>query len=127
MPMIREEVTYPDGRVEIREYPAPDAGPVVEPVPQEVSDVDFITATEELGFITDAEAMAYLQRGELPAMMAAALAKIEDTPEKKRMIYKAIGRTSFSRDDPVFAELVKHNAATDEDIDRVFRLAASLE
>ncbi len=126
MALIREEVTYPDGRVEIREYPAPDADPVVEPVPQEVSETQFIRACRKSGLITFEEGEAYLARGVLPPIMAEALAKISDKDTREDVILKAVGSASFSRDDRVFSELVKHGAATDEDIDGVFRLAASL-
>ena len=121
--IIREEITHPDGTVEIREYPEPQPAP--EPVPQEVTETQFIRATVKAGFITWDEGAGYLARGELPLMMTAALAKI---PAEVRddMTLKAIGSASFSRSDPVFLALVGAGVATDGQIDDVFRLAASL-
>jgi hypothetical protein len=123
--MIREEVTYPDGRVEIREYPAPDAV-AFDPVPSEVTETQFIRATVQAGIISFDEGAAYLGRGELPAMMQIALAKLPEAERKDAML-KAIGSNSFSRHDGVFKAIVAAGVATDDDIDAVFRLAGSLE
>jgi hypothetical protein len=98
---------------------------LLQPVPQEVTETQFIRACVHAGIITAAEGVAYLARGELPAMMEAAL---EILPEAARTdaTLKAIGSASFSRTDGVFDALAASEVATAAQIDDVFRLAATL-
>lgn len=94
-------------------------------IPQEVSETQFIRACTQLGIITALEGEGYLARGELPAIMSGALDTLEE-PYKTDARLKAIGSSSFSREDPVFDLLVLSGVATDEQIDGVFTLAGSL-
>jgi hypothetical protein len=96
------------------------------PIPQEVTETQFIRATVRMGIITADEGKAYLGRGELPAMMQVAIDKLPE-PARTDAMLKAIGSASFSRNDGVFKAIVAAGVATDEHIDAVFKLAGSLE
>jgi hypothetical protein len=116
-----------DGK-EVEREPDPipeDTIVLLQPVPQEVTETQFIRACVRAGIITAAEGVAYLARGELPAMMETAL---EILPEAARTdaTLKAIGSASFSRTDGVFDALVASEVATAAQIVDVFRLAATL-
>jgi hypothetical protein len=100
--------------------------PPAAPVPVEVTETQFIRATVRMGIISSAEGEGYLARGELPVMMAAALNQIPE-PARTDARLKAIGSSSFSRSDEVFAALVAAGVTTGEQIDDVFRLAGSLD
>jgi hypothetical protein len=95
------------------------------PVPQEVSETQFILAVVELGVITKEEGKAYLGQGVLPAIMQTTIDKLPE-PHRSRAELKAIGSSSFSRTDEVFTALVATGAATDEDVDNIFRKAGTL-
>ena len=99
--------------------------PYVPPVPQEVTETEFIRACVRAGIITAAEGEGYLGRGELPPIMAGALDQLPE-PARTDARLKAIGSSSFSRNDEVFGALVAAGIATDADLDSVFRLAGSL-
>jgi hypothetical protein len=123
MSMIREEVTFPDGRVEIREYPAtPD--PVR--VPEKVTETQFMRAAVKVGIVTTAEAKAYLARGVIPSFVEAAVTQIPANVRTDAEL-KIIGSDKFHRADPVFAMLIAGGAATSEQVDDLFRLAATLD
>jgi hypothetical protein len=123
MSIIREEVTFPDGRVEIREYLAtPD--PVR--VPQSVTETQFMRAAVKVGIVTTAEAKAYLARGVIPAFVETAVAQIPANVRTDAEL-KIIGSDTFHRADPVFAMLIAGGAATSEQVDDLFRLAATLD
>lgn len=100
--------------------------PYVPPVPQEVTETQFIRACVRLGIITAEEGKAYLGRGELPIIMETALAQLPE-PEQTDARLKAIGSSSFSRDDDVFKALVLANVTTDEIIDNVFKMASGFK
>jgi hypothetical protein len=98
---------------------------LLQPVPQEVTETQFIRACVRAGIITEDDGAGYLGRGELPAALMAALAAI---PEADRIDarLKAIGSASFSRGDEIFRALAASGVATAAQIDDVFRLAATL-
>ncbi len=100
-----------------------DAPPAL--VPQEISETQFIRACVILEIITAAEGEAYLARGELPAMMAGAFDQLPE-PQRTDARLKAIGSVSFSRGDDVFKALVACKITTDDAIDAVFKLGATL-
>jgi len=123
MSMIREEVTFPDGRVEIREYPAQLP---FNPVPEKVTETQFMRAARRVGMVTKAEAKAYLARGVIPAFVETAIAQIPEALQEDAEL-KIIGSDTFHRTDPVFAMLIAGGAATSEQVDDLFRLAATLD
>ena len=91
----------------------------------EVSETQFIRACVRGGIITALEGEAYLARGELPAMMLMALDSLAE-PERTDARLKAIGSSSFSRNDDVFTALVGSGVVTNENLDGLFRLAGTL-
>jgi hypothetical protein len=93
--------------------------------PSEVTETQFIRACVRSGIITGAEGEAYLARGELPAMMSAVLNTLPE-PQRTDARLKAVGSSSFSRNDDVFAAMVAAGVATDGALDDVFRLASTL-
>lgn len=114
-----------DGNVCVQTGVLVDYVPPVPPVPQEVTETQFIRACVRGQIITAAEGEAYLARGELPLIMSAVLDTLPE-PVRTDARLKAIGSSSFSRSDDVFAALVASGQATDADIDGIFRLAATL-
>ena len=100
--------------------------PVVPPIPEKVTETQFMRAARRVGMVTKAEAKAYLARGVIPAFVETAIAQIPaDLQEEAEL--KIIGSDTFHRNDPVFAMLIAGGAATSEQVDDLFRLAATLE
>ncbi len=123
MATIRDEVRDAAGNlIEVREYQAPLTP--APPVPEAVTETQFMRAAADLGVVTGAEAEAYLARGELPAFVVAAMNSL---PEAERLDQrlKAIGSDRFRRDDGIFALLIASGAATAEKVDQLFILASS--
>jgi hypothetical protein len=96
------------------------------PVPPQVTETQFMRAAVKVGIVTAAEAKAYLARGVIPSFVEAAMAPI---PENARLDaeLKIIGSDTFHRADPVFAMLIAGGAATADQVDDLFRLAATLD
>lgn len=105
--------------------PAPAPAPVVLPVPAAISDRQFAQQLAILGVITEAEALAWAARGELPAALEAALAEM---PEGERFGARMLlaAATTYERQHPLVAQL---GAALDYDepgLDALWRAAAQL-
>ena len=95
-------------------------------VPEKVTETQFMRAARRVGMVTKAEAKAYLARGVIPAFVETAIAQIPaDLQEDAEL--KIIGSDTFHRADPVFAMLIAGGAATAEQVDDLFRLAATLD
>ncbi|CAO4192364.1 hypothetical protein [Methylorubrum extorquens] len=85
--------------------PADDT-PLWQPAPDAISDRQFAQALALAGTITEAEALAWAARGELPEAMEAALAKIPETDGRRfgaRMMLA--GATTFERGHPLTDQL----------------------
>jgi hypothetical protein len=83
-----------------------DATPLWRPSAESISDRQFAQALALSGTITEAEALAWAARGELPAAMEAALAKIPEAGGHRfgaRMMLA--GATTFERSHPLTAQL----------------------
>ena len=95
-------------------------------VPEKVTETQFMRAAVAVGIVTADEAKAYLARGVIPSFVEAAMTQI---PESARLDaeLKIIGSDTFHRADPVFALLIAGGAATADQVDDLFRLAATLE
>jgi hypothetical protein len=83
-------------------------------------------AAVKVGIVTTAEAKAYLARGVIPAFVETAVAQIPANVRTDAEL-KIIGSDTFHRADPVFAMLIAGGAATSEQVDDLFRLAATLD
>jgi hypothetical protein len=105
--------------------PEPDEPPLPPPANTDVSFWQFMMAAWKLDFITHAEALAAVQSRIMPPAFALALA---DLPEEQRLEadLKFAGITRMLRSDPLFGLVVEANIATDQQIDGVFAVAASI-
>jgi hypothetical protein len=97
-----------------------------DPVPERVTETQFMRAAVKVGIVTAAEAKAYLARGVIPAFVETAVAQIPANVRTDAEL-KIIGSDTFHRTDPVFAMLIAGGAATSEQVDDLFRLAATLD
>jgi hypothetical protein len=95
-------------------------------VPEKVTETQFMRAAVTLEIVTADEAKAYLARGVIPAFVETAIAQIPANVRTDAEL-KIIGSDMFHRNDPVFAMLISGGAATSEQVDDLFRLAATLE
>lgn len=98
------------------------------PPPLPVTDVSFwqfMMAAWKLNFITHAEALAAVRARTMPPAFAAAIAGLP-TEAKLEAELKFAGITRMQRADPLFGLVVAANIATDEQIDGVFAVAATI-
>jgi hypothetical protein len=98
------------------------------PPPPPVTDVSFwqfMMAAWKLNFITHAEALAAVKSRIIPPAFAQAM---DDLPAEAKLEaeLKFAGITRMLRSDPLFGLVVEANIATDEQIDGVFAVAASI-
>ena len=98
------------------------------PPPPPVTDVSFwqfMMAAWKLNFITHAEALAAVRSRTMPPAFVTAIADLP-TEAKLEAELKFAGITRMQRSDPLFALVVAANIATDEQIDGVFTVAATI-
>ncbi len=93
--------------------------------PTDVSFWQFMMAAWKLNFITHAEALAAVKSRIMPPAFAQAIAGLP-AEAKLEAELKFAGITRMLRSDPMFARVVTANIATDEQIDGVFAVAASI-
>ena len=102
--------------------------PVAPSPPPPITDVSFwqfMMAAWKLNFITHAEALAAVRARTMPPAFAAAIAGLP-TEAKLEAELKFAGITRMQRADPLFGLVVAANIATDEQIDGVFTVAATI-
>lgn len=97
--------------------------PPPEPVPESVSDRQFFQALALGGMISEAEALAAVQTGALPAPIAAIVDAMPDQFSARMLLS---GATIFRRDHPLTAAFGAVSGKSPAEIDELFRLAASL-
>ncbi len=104
--------------------PPPPAAQASAP-PTDVSFWQFMMAAWKLNFITYEEALAAVRQRIMPLAFAQAIA---DLPAEAKLAaeMKFAGITRMLRSDPLFGLVAEANIATDEQIDGVFALAASI-
>ena len=98
------------------------------PPPPPVTDISFwqfMMAAWKLNFITHAEALAAVQARTMPPAFVTALAGLPEAARLEAEL-KFAGITRMLRSDPMFALVVGADIATDEQIDGVFAVAASI-
>jgi len=112
--MQEHGITTPDA------YVAPPA-----PVPEIITDVQFFTALAHAGSISEAEAIAAVATGTIPA---AILAAVNALPADQRFTaqMKISGQTQFMRASPIVAALGQALDWTPEKIDDLWRTASAL-
>ena len=124
------EVAYVDGDwVQRPLLPEPEPEPVPEaPPPGPVTDVafwQFMLAAASLNIVTLAEAEAAVDTRAMPALFAATLDQLPE-PQRTMARIKYKGITRVVRGDDLFALMVAAGIATDEQIDGVFAVAATI-
>lgn len=97
------------------------------PVPATVSLRQFARAASrpEFGHITEAEAVAWLQRTALPAFVHDVIAALPAT-EQFDATADCYGMTNVARASPLISVALSLRGLTEADADAVFRLAATL-
>ena len=95
------------------------------PPPTDISFWQFMMAAWKLDFITHAEALAAVRQRIMPPAFADAIAGLP-AEAKLEAELKFAGITRMLRSDPLFALVVEANIATDEQIDGVFAVAATI-
>ena len=95
------------------------------PPPTDVSFWQFMMAAWKLNFITHAEALAAVRQRIMPPAFAQAIAGLP-AEAKLAAEMKFAGITRMLRSDPLFGLVVEANIATDEQIDGVFAVAATI-
>jgi predicted esterase len=95
------------------------------PTPLAVSRRQLILALHGAGLITDEEALAAAQTGEVPSVIDAAFAKL---PPKEALHARVTwaSMTEVRRDHPLVEAVIDAGLATAEQVDELFREAASL-
>jgi hypothetical protein len=128
--MIREEVTLPDGTIEIREYPAPEAVP--EPrffLP--ISTMQLSVALFLIGKITEPEARAFGGAGQIPASIesgiTAALEAIGKSPgEISAALIIFVAAAEYRREHPLTAVVGAALGLDDAALDALWDAASQI-
>jgi len=97
-----------------------------DPIPEQVTETQFMIAARRKDMVTWDEVDAYLGSGVIPAFVVAALAPLSDEQRREAQA-KIKGSSTFHRADPVFTLLIAGGAATAAQVDDLFRLAATLD
>lgn len=100
--------------------------PPAPPVPVEISDRQFAHALALLKLIPQEEALAWVMRGEIPTALNAAVEAIESPDVKFTAQMLLGGATVFERQHPMVASLGAALGMSEEQIDGLWSLAASL-
>lgn len=95
------------------------------PVADTVTDVQFFHALAQIGTVTEAEALAAVTRGELPAALLAGIAKL---PAEQQFAAKMMiaGGTVYHRSHPMVSALATAIGWTKEQTDNLWRSASAL-
>lgn len=95
------------------------------PIPEEISDRQFFEALALMGLITEAEALAAVKTGEIPAAMQVA---IEGLPPEQRFPVEMIvsGATIFHRSNPLTNQLGQSLGKNPAEIDTLWHFASNL-
>ncbi len=127
--LFRTEVDFETGEA-VRVYLTPEEIAALPPslpppVPAEVEVWKFMTAAWQMGFITQAEALAAIKDKVIPPVFAEALVDLPAQAQASVQL-KFAGITKMVRADPLFRMIVAANKATDAQLDAVFTLADSI-
>ena len=100
--------------------------PIIEPVPQSISDRQFAHVLALQGLISQDEALAWVKTGDVPAALQALVDKIPDPTIKFSAQMLLAGATVFERDHPMTAKLAAGLGMSSEQVDDLWRAAAAL-
>ena len=95
------------------------------PVPAVVSDRQFFQALAIAGLVTEAEALAAVRTGDIPAALQAV---VDAMPEGERFAATMLvsGAVEFRRDHPLVEAVRYARGMTSDELDDLFRLAGGL-
>lgn len=96
------------------------------PVPVSVSDRQFFHAAAIAQMITQAEALAAVRTGDIPAELQTIVDAIEDDDARFNAQMFLSGAVEFRRDHPLTEAIRIARGMTSEQVDDLFRLAGSL-
>ncbi len=99
--------------------------PPPEPVPPSISDRQFAHELRVQGVITQAEALAFVSRGELPAGLSALIESLPTQQARDDAELLLAGATVFERRHPLTAVLAAGFGWTEAQTDNFFRAAAA--
>ncbi len=105
--------------------PAPEPEPIAAPVPSSISDRQFAQQLAVLGTITEAEALAWAARGDLPAAIESA---VDELPPEDRFAARMLlsSATTYERAHPLVGTLGALLGYDAEATDDLWRAAAAL-
>ncbi|MBK3798650.1 hypothetical protein GAY33_05290 [Azospirillum brasilense] len=106
--------------------PTPFEPPAVpDPVPASISDRQFFQQLAVDGYISQAEALAAVKTGDVPAIL---LALIADMPDDERFAAEMLlsGATTYERAHPLSVAIGEARGLTPEEVNAFFRAAAKL-
>ncbi|MCW1842226.1 hypothetical protein [Prosthecomicrobium hirschii] len=95
------------------------------PVPAVVSDRQFFQALAMAGLVTEAEALAAVRTGDIPAALQAVIDALPE-PERFTATMLVSGAVEFRRDHPLVEAVRLARGMTAEAVDDLFRLAGGL-
>lgn len=95
-------------------------------VPGAVTFRQFVLALLETGWIDDDEAEAWAARRAIPAFIETAIGRLSGRRRQAQARVTVLGMADVERDHPMIRLLAAGTAASDGDIDAVFRQAATL-
>lgn len=110
-------------RIVERAREIPDPTPIV---PNVITDRQFGDALYRMSVITHAERMAFGKVGDVPAALAAIIAVIPDEEQRKDAEYLVSTAQTFERRHPMTRMLQQAMGWTDEQVDALWTLGASL-
>lgn len=96
------------------------------PVPEVISDRQFIAALKGLELVTYAEAMAFVQTGTIPAALSAAIDALPDEAEQEAAQLIVAGAYEFHRSSALVAAFAAGLGWTPRQVDDLWRTASAL-
>lgn len=88
------------------------------PVPEEISDRQFAMGLAIAGLITQAEALAFVKTGEVPAALQAMIGAIEDDDARFEAEMLVSGATVFKRSHPLVNMIASQVGWTEQQTDQ---------
>lgn len=96
------------------------------PVTETISDRQFAQALAKQGVISQDEALAFVKRGEVPAMLQATIDAVEDPDERFDLDMAVSGATLFDRSNPSTIALAEALEWSPAQMDDLWRFAATI-
>jgi len=114
---------WPEGTIEIPMLPP---GPIVVPVPDEISRRQFCQGLAVAGLITKQEAIAFIQGSALPSAIQAIVDGMTDEEAAFEATMLLLGAGSFFRSHPLVLIFAMAQSMTEAEVDDFWRLCHAL-